>query len=87
MKRIALAGIVAAFVAASAQAADAPSAAASDWRDVDPQNLVLLDTRYGQVAIELAPGFAPINAAMDSSDRIGVGAPLLIPGIRLYSFA
>ncbi len=63
MKRIALAGIVAAFVAASAQAADAPSAAASDWRDVDPQNLVLLDTRYGQIAIELAPEFAPINAA------------------------
>lgn len=61
MKRIALSCIIAAFVTVAAQAADAPSAA--DWRDVDPQNLVLLDTRYGQVAIELAPEFAPVNAA------------------------
>lgn len=29
------------------------------WRDVDPDNLVLLDTQYGRVAIELAPDFAP----------------------------
>jgi len=63
MKRIALSCIVAAFVAVAAQAADAPSPSPSDWRDVDPQNLVLLDTRYGQVAIELAPEFAPVNAA------------------------
>ncbi len=31
----------------------------SDWRDVDPNNLVLIDTRYGEIAIELAPEFAP----------------------------
>jgi peptidylprolyl isomerase len=61
MKRIALLLVAAAAIAASAQAADAPSPA--DWRDVDPQNLVLLDTHYGQVAIELAPEFAPLNAA------------------------
>ena len=30
-----------------------------DWRDIDPQNLVLIDTKYGTVAVELAPQFAP----------------------------
>ena len=30
-----------------------------DWRPVDPDNLVILDTKYGQTAIELAPEFAP----------------------------
>jgi len=35
----------------------------SDWRDVSPQNLVLIDTKYGQVAAELAPEFAPNHAA------------------------
>ena len=32
---------------------------AGDWRKVDPDNLVLIDTKYGETAIELAPGFAP----------------------------
>ena len=41
---------------APASSADVPPEA---WRTVDPQNLVLIDTRYGQVAIELAPQFAP----------------------------
>jgi peptidylprolyl isomerase len=35
----------------------------SDWRDVEPQNLVLIDTRYGEVAVELAPEFAPNHAS------------------------
>jgi len=33
--------------------------AADDWRKVDPDNLVLIDTKYGETAVELAPGFAP----------------------------
>jgi peptidylprolyl isomerase len=32
---------------------------AGDWRKVDPDNLVLIDTKYGETAVELAPGFAP----------------------------
>ena len=32
---------------------------ANVWREVDPQNLVLLETKYGDVAIEVAPEFAP----------------------------
>jgi len=51
-------------VAAMLVATVAPSAAPSemppqDWRDVNPNNLVLIDTRYGQVAVEVAPEFAP----------------------------
>jgi peptidylprolyl isomerase len=42
---------------ASAFAADAP--AASDWRDVDPANVVLIDTKYGETVLELYPAFAP----------------------------
>jgi len=45
------------LTAAAARAADAPPPDA--WRDVDPANLALMDTRYGQIAIELAPEFAP----------------------------
>lgn len=36
--------------------------ASGDWRDVDPQNLVLIDTKYGRVVVELAPPFAPNHA-------------------------
>src|ERR1700710_1443841 len=40
--------------------ADAPPAEA--WRTVDPENLVLIDTKYGEIAVELAPEFAPKHA-------------------------
>ena len=50
----------AAALAALALSAEAP--APGDWRPVDPQNLVLIDTKYGQVAVELAPEFAPKHA-------------------------
>jgi peptidylprolyl isomerase len=50
-------GMGAAFAADDAKAND------KDWRDVDPANLVLMDVRYGTIAIELAPEFAPANAA------------------------
>ena len=43
----------------AAFAADPPPQA---WRSVDPRNLVLIDTRHGQVAVELAPEFAPKHA-------------------------
>jgi peptidylprolyl isomerase len=46
-------------LAALARAADAPEPPADAWRDVDPNNLVLINTRYGQVAVELTPQFAP----------------------------
>ena len=40
------------------------SSADSDWRDVDPANLLILDLEDGaRVAIELAPDFAPVHVA------------------------
>ena len=40
----------------------APSSA-STWRDVDPEDLVVMDTVHGRVLIELSPAFAPRHAA------------------------
>ncbi|MDE2183545.1 MAG: peptidylprolyl isomerase [Alphaproteobacteria bacterium] len=40
----------------SSAAAPAPP---ESWRPVDPQNLVLMDVKYGRIALELAPPFAP----------------------------
>src|SRR4051812_43172983 len=45
-----------------ARAADAPEPPADAWRNVDSNNLVLIETRYGRVAVELAPEFAPRHA-------------------------
>lgn len=51
-----------AFLAALAVSAIAAPAFADEWRDVDPENLVVMDTSYGRVLIELAPQFAPKHA-------------------------
>ena len=45
------------IVASAAAAAEGP--APQDFRPVDPENLVLIDTPYGETAVELAPQFAP----------------------------
>ena len=40
------------------------NAPASAWRDVDPQNLLVMELKNGsQIAIELAPQFAPVHVA------------------------
>jgi peptidylprolyl isomerase len=52
-KTIALAAVLLAIC--TAQAADD----AADWRTVDPGNLMLIQTKYGVTAVELAPDFAP----------------------------
>ncbi|HXC55842.1 MAG TPA: peptidylprolyl isomerase [Rhizomicrobium sp.] len=50
--------------ALAVSAADGPAPPPPEaWRTVDPQNLVLIDTKYGQVAVEIAPEFAPNHAA------------------------
>lgn len=59
MKQFYLCGLVMLLALTSASSADTQA----DWRNVDPQNLVLIDTKYGQVAVELAPEFAPNHAA------------------------
>lgn len=54
MRSIAFA--VAALLATTAASAD-------EWRDVDPENLVVMDVTYGRILIELAPQFSPNHAA------------------------
>lgn len=49
--------LVAALLAA--QVAVGTARADQDWRDVDPDNLMLIDVKYGRIAIELFPEFAP----------------------------
>lgn len=39
------------------------SALAPDWRDVSPENLILVETVYGDIVIELNTDFAPNHAA------------------------
>jgi peptidylprolyl isomerase len=39
---------------------DAP---ASAWRDVDPENLLVIDTAYGRIGVELYPEIAPRHVA------------------------
>ena len=41
------------------QSASGLARADQDWRDVDPDNLMLIDVKYGRIAIELFPEFAP----------------------------
>ena len=38
------------------------SALAPDWRDVSPENLILVETTYGDIVIELNVDFAPNHA-------------------------
>ncbi len=59
MKHIQALLLAMSLMGAAASAAE-PDAA---WRTVDPGNLVLIDTKYGQIAVELAPDFAPVHAA------------------------
>ena len=40
------------------------NSAAADWREIDPQNLLIMELRDGgRLAIELAPDFAPVHVA------------------------
>lgn len=51
-----------ALTLACLSAAGPATSANADWRDVDPQNIVLIDTKYGRVVVELHPPFAPNHA-------------------------
>jgi peptidylprolyl isomerase len=37
--------------------------AASDWRPIDPENLLVMEADGGRIVIELAPAFAPVHVA------------------------
>lgn len=63
-------GVLAALTASACQTQDAieltedeiASATAPDWRDVSPENLILIETEHGDIVIELNPDFAPNHA-------------------------
>ncbi len=57
-----LGAIALGLAAAPAIAADAP-AAASDWRPLDPENTLVIDTTQGRVVVELVPEVAPNHVA------------------------
>ncbi len=58
-----LAAAIALACMAPVSAADGPPEPPREaWRAVDPDNIVLIDTKYGQVVVELAPEFAPKHA-------------------------
>ena len=59
---LAAATLVACMAAPGFAADGPPEPAREDWRAVDPNNVVLIDTKYGQVVVELAPEFAPKHA-------------------------
>lgn len=50
---------LASIVAMGALVAAAGLARADEWRDVEPENLVVMDTSHGRLLLELAPAFAP----------------------------
>ena len=70
MKAMMLGAVLALSLATGVAAAETKTPAASpsasdakDWRNVDPANLLLIDTRYGRIAIEMEPDFAPGHVA------------------------
>jgi peptidylprolyl isomerase len=67
IKSLRLSVLLLALLASAGGAADAPAKLGDSppeaWREVAPENLVLIETRYGPVAIELAPDFAPNHVA------------------------
>lgn len=58
-KAVFVAFTVGLLAAPLARAAPTDQGDAGDWRKVDPDNLVLIDTKYGETAVELNPSFAP----------------------------
>ena len=67
MKPLRLGAVLLALLAGTASAADAPAKSDDSppeaWREVSAENLMLIATRYGTVAVELAPQFAPNHVA------------------------
>jgi peptidylprolyl isomerase len=61
MVALALSLVAPAAVQAAARPAVIPTAnyAASDWKQLDPQDLVVIDTSKGRIIVELAPLLAP----------------------------
>jgi len=49
-----------ALIVMAALACTAAAPAQSDWRPLDPQNTLVIDTSRGRIVVEMAPAFAPL---------------------------
>jgi len=58
-----LAASFTALTAVGAHAAPRPTAAAADWRTLDPENTLVIDTTKGRVIVEMTPELAPAHVA------------------------
>jgi len=48
------------LIALAAMACTAAAAPQPDWRPLDPQNTLVIDTSKGRIVVEMAPAFAPL---------------------------
>jgi peptidylprolyl isomerase len=62
MRRGAAFAIALTLAAAGARAAPAPPAP-SDWREVDPENVLVIETTKGRIIVEMVPEAAPHHVA------------------------
>jgi peptidylprolyl isomerase len=53
----------AAFAAPAPPAAALPAYTAADWKQLDPENLLVIDTTKGRIVVELTPWIAPEHVA------------------------
>ena len=72
-------------LAPAAMAQTAPVAAASDWRTIAPENLLVIDTAKGRILVELDPRVAPrhverIRTLSDQGFYDGLKFHRVIPG-------
>ncbi len=63
MRRALASLALAALLTGSAYAAPGPEPTAPDWRQVDPENALVIDTSKGRVIVEMAPDAAPGHVA------------------------
>ena len=61
--RVLARAVAIAFAFCLGMAAGAQAHGPSSWRKVPAKDLLLIQTRYGQVAVELLPAFAPLHVA------------------------
>jgi peptidylprolyl isomerase len=63
LRRTIITFVVGAFMAGAAAAAASPAPPAPDWRLLDPENGLLIDTSRGRIIVEMAPEAAPKHVA------------------------
>ena len=80
-----LAAALSVLAPAAAPAQTAPAPAASDWRTIAPENLLVIDTSKGRILVELEPRAAPnhivrIRTLADQGFYDGLKFHRVIPG-------